>query len=215
MEGENLEKLSNNNFVKVKSGFRVYYIIISIVILLVIGLSILYYIKYTQQQTQIQLFNNQMTKLNINVENGNRYINLPSSITKTQSQWDSYYNSSINKINNLSIELENTSPSSEIYSQQNISIFNTYKSEWSSYLVYLEEYTQVQMSGTNTEFSIRNDKANGLSSLNRDQNYLNQQETQLNQLYKKLNSMNQQVYIDKTNWNKVKNNYIPVFDILF
>ena len=68
MEGENLEKLSNNNFVKVKSGFRVYYIIISIVILLVIGLSILYYIKYTQQQTQIQLFNNQMTKLNINVK---------------------------------------------------------------------------------------------------------------------------------------------------
>ncbi len=215
MEGENLEKLSNNNFIKVKSGFRVYYIIISIVILLIIGLSILYYIKYTQQQSQIQSFNNQMTKWNINNDNLINYINIPSSVTKTKSQWDSYYNSAINQINNISIELENISPGPEIYSQQNISIFNTLKSERLYFLVYLKEDNQVAMSRSDITFSIRYDKAYGLSSLNQDQNYFNQQETQLKQLYSKLTNIQQQVYIDKTNWDKVKNNYISVFDILF
>jgi hypothetical protein len=156
-----------------------------------------------------------MTKWNINNDNLINYINIPSSVTKTKSQWDSYYNSAINQINNISIELENISPGPEIYSQQNISIFNTLKSERLYFLVYLKEDNQVAMSRSDITFSIRYDKAYGLSSLNQDQNYFNQQETQLKQLYSKLTNIQQQVYIDKTNWNKVKNNYIPVFDILF
>ena len=184
-----------------------------IIILVIGGISVWYYIQYTQQQSQIYSFNNQMKKYTINVENLHRYTNIPSSITKSQSQWDTYYNNEISKTNNLANELEYISPSNQIYFQQNINVFDNWKQAELNYLTVFNEFAQTGMAWQNMGFSIMTDKAYGLSSLNKDQNYLNQQQKTINQLSQQLIQSYDKVSTLYNNWNKVSHDYKPIISL--